>query len=379
MFIERSNLNMFKNYFKMENSGMFYSKSKIKHNMKKYFFLFLLANICLAVNAQTTSDKEPYLTKSLSGESVNNVKVETSGGNISVFGVNPSESRVEVFVSQNSNRLKSLSADELKTKVNEDYDLDVSVKNSKLTATAKSKHRINDWKKALNFSFKIYVPKNVTTDLVTSGGNIELTGISGNQEFTTSGGNLVLNAIEGKIKGTTSGGNISLRDSKDELDLTTSGGNIDAENSSGNINLSTSGGSIKLQGLKGNIKASTSGGNVGGATIGGDLSAHTSGGNISLYELNCGLKAGTSGGNIDVSVQNLVKDISINNSAGNVNLKIPKNKGIDLKLSANKISTESLENFKGTNNKDEIDGTVSGGGIPVTVDAGGGKINLVFN
>ena len=151
--------------------------------MKKYFFFLLLANICLAVNAQTKSEKEPYLTKSLSGESVNNVRAETSGGNISVSGVGPSDSRVEVFVSQNNNRLKSLSADELKTRVNEDYDLDVSVKDSKLTVTAKSKHRINDWKKALNFSFKIYVPKNVTTNLLTSGGNIELTGISGNQEF----------------------------------------------------------------------------------------------------------------------------------------------------------------------------------------------------
>ena len=275
--------------------------------MKKYFFLFLLANICLAVNAQNRSDKEPYLTKSLSGESVSNVLAETSGGNISVFGVTPSDSRVEVFVSQNNFKLKSLSADELKTRINEDYDLDISVKNSKLTVTAKSKHKIHDWKKALNFSFKIYVPKNVTTNLSTSGGNIELSGISGNQDFETSGGNLVLNNLEGKIKGTTSGGNIHLKDSKDDLDLTTSGGNIEAENSSGNINLSTSGGSIKLNGLKGNIKASTSGGNVQGSTIEGDLSAHTSGGNISLHELNCGLKTSTSGGNIDVSINNPCK------------------------------------------------------------------------
>jgi len=347
--------------------------------MKKYFLVFLLAAICLGIKAQSRSEREPYLTKSLSGEPVNNVMVETSGGNISVFGVDPAESRVEVFVSPNTNKARSLSNEELKAKVNEDYDLDVSVKNSRLTVTAKSKHKINDWKKALNFSFRVYVPRNVTTDLATSGGNIELTGISGNQEFNTSGGNLILKSLEGKIKGTTSGGNISLRDSKDELNLTTSGGNIDADNSSGNINLSTSGGSIKLHGLKGNIKASTSGGNVSGEIIEGDLSAHTSGGNISLHELNCGLKAGTSGGNIDVSVQNLVKNISINNSAGNVNLKIPKNKGIDLKLSGGKISTGTLENFKGTNNKEQIDGTVSGGGIAITVDAGGGKINLEFN
>src|SRR6476660_6242187 len=106
--------------------------------MKKYFLL-LLANIFLAANAQK-SEKQPYLIKSLSGESVSKVMVETPGGNISVSAASPSDSRVEVFVSQNNNKLKS-SVDELKTRVNADYDLDVSVKDSKLVVTARSKHR----------------------------------------------------------------------------------------------------------------------------------------------------------------------------------------------------------------------------------------------
>src|SRR5579862_8319771 len=148
--------------------------------MKKYLFLLLFANFCLAVSAQNKSEKVPYLTKSFSGEYVSSVTAETSGGNISVSGVGQADTRAEVFISQNGNKSKSLSADELKAKVEEDYNLDVSAKDGKLTVTAKSKHRINDWKKALNFSFKIYVPKNVSTNLETSGGNIELAGISGN-------------------------------------------------------------------------------------------------------------------------------------------------------------------------------------------------------
>ena len=44
-----------------------------------------------------------------------------------------------------------------------------------------------------------------------------------------------------------------------------------------------------------------------------------------------------------------------------------------------KISTGTLENFKGTNSKEEINGTLAGGGIPITVDADGGNINLEFN
>ena len=78
--------------------------------MKKIVLFLLLANICLAINAQNRSSKEPYLTRSLSGQSIKNVTAETSGGNITVTAMNSSEARVEVFVSQNGNLGSCLSA-----------------------------------------------------------------------------------------------------------------------------------------------------------------------------------------------------------------------------------------------------------------------------
>lgn len=346
--------------------------------MKKYFLLLTLAAFSFATNAQNKLDKA-YLTKSFSGETINKVISETSGGNIIVTAVSPSDSHVEVFVNQNNNSKKMLSDDEIKSRIDEDYDLTISANSGKLTVTAKPKHKITDWKKSLSFSFKIFVPKATEAELETSGGNIELTGLIGKKDFTTSGGNLILKDISGKTKGITSGGNIYLGDSKDDLDLTTSGGNINAENSSGDISVSTSGGSIRLNGLKGTIKAATSGGNILGENIDGDLLAHTSGGNIGLYKLTCSLKTSTSGGNIDVAINSLGKFVSINNSAGKVNLQLPKNAGVDLKLTAMKISTGKMDNFKGSLDKEEVNGSLNGGGVPVTVDAGGGKINLDFN
>ena len=346
--------------------------------MKKYFLLLLLAAAGFATNAQNKADKA-YLTKSFSGEAIDKVVSETSGGNIIVTAVSPSESHVEVFVNQNNSWKKMLSDDEIKSRIDEDYDLTISANSGKLTVTAKSKHKITDWKKALSFSFKIYVPNTTEADLQTSGGNIELTGLTGKKDFTTSGGNLILKDISGKTKGTTSGGNIYLGNSKDDLDLTTSGGNINAENSSGKISVSTSGGSIKLNSLSGIIKAETSGGNILGESIDGNLSANTSGGNIGLYKLTCSLKTATSGGNIDVAMNSLGDFVSIRNSAGRVNLQLPKNAGVDLKLTAMKISTGNMENFKGRLDKEEVSGALNGGGIPVTIDAGGGKINLDFN
>ena len=343
--------------------------------MKKYLILLFIVATYFSVNAQKT----PYLTKSFSSENISSVLSKTSGGNISVTAVNPSESRVEVFVSKNGSWRNKISDDELKSKIEEDYDLDISLNNGTLTASAKPKHNITNWKNSLSFSFRIYVPQKVSTQLKTSGGNIDLTGLSGEQEFKTSGGNLSLNSLTGNIQGKTSGGNISIKNCKDALELSTSGGNIQAGNSEGRIHLTTSGGSLQLKDLKGTINASTSGGNVEAETIEGELSAHTSGGNVSLQKLSCSVKASTSGGNIDVSVIHPGSYISLHNSSGQVRLTLPKNSGVDLKLNASKISTQNLENFSGTNKTDEINGTVNGGGIPVTVDAGSGKIDLFFD
>jgi len=342
--------------------------------MKKYFLFFLLASLQLSLAAQFKSDKEPLQTKSLSNESIKNIEAKTSGGSISVSGVNASEARIEVYVSPNNNK-NDLSKKEIEQRLKDKYDLDISVSNNKLTATAKSKERITDWKKALNISFKIFVPKNVSTGLSTSGGNISLTNLSGHLEFSTSGGNLDVDNVSGNINGRTSGGNINLENSKDEIELTTSGGNIDAKNCDGKLRLSTSGGSLNLKDLKGNTKATTSGGNVMGKNIGGDLITHTSGGSIHLSDLSCSLETSTSGGNIDVTIKELGKYVKISNSGGNIDIVLPKNKGLDLDLSG-RIASTHFENFNGKISETEVKGKLNGGGMPVTVDAGNGKVNI---
>jgi DUF4097 and DUF4098 domain-containing protein YvlB len=144
------------------------------------------------------------------------------------------------------------------------------------------------------------------------------------------------------------------------------------------MKLATSGGSLHLENLTGDINASTSGGSVIGKTIQGELSAHTSGGNVRLEDLSCSLETSTSGGHIDVAIKEFGKYVTITNSGGNINLQIPNNKGIDLKLRGDKINTATLTNFSGSVEDDEIDGKLNGGGVPVTVRAGSGRIKLAM-
>jgi hypothetical protein len=342
--------------------------------MKKFFLLTLITALSFSVIAQ---DKTPYMTKSLSSESVKSTEVQTSGGSISVTGVSAAaETKVEVYISGNNGK-NEISKEEIAQRL-EKYDLNVSVSNNRLTAIAKPKERNMDWKKGLSISFKIYVLKNISTDLTTSGGSISLTNLTGDQRFTTSGGSLHIDNVGGKMDGRTSGGSIDLKNSRDDIDLTTSGGSIKANNCDGKMRLTTSGGSLNLEGLKGDIKASTSGGSVNGRNIGGELVTHTSGGSIHLYDLACSVEASTSGGGIDVEIKELGKYVKLSNSGGGIDLQLPKGKGVDLDLSGNRIKTDQLGNFDGKIEDDNLQGKLNGGGVPVRVRSSSGRINLAF-
>jgi hypothetical protein len=343
--------------------------------MRKIFLLAIIITVSITVIAQ---EKTPYMTKSLSSESVKSTEVQTSGGSISVTGVNSAaETKVDVYITSNNGR-DNLSKEEIEKRLQE-YDLDVAVSNNKLTAIAKPKQRDFDWKRGLSISFKIYVLKNISTDLTTSGGSISLTNVTGDQQFTTSGGSLHVDNVGGKIDGRTSGGSIQLVNSRDDIELTTSGGSIDARNSEGKIRLTTSGGSLSLKDLKGDIKATTSGGSVNGRNVSGELITHTSGGGIHLSDMSCSLEASNSGGGIDIEMKELGKYVKISNSGGGVDLKLPKNKGVDLDLSGGRIKTDQLGNFDGKIEDDSVQGKLNGGGVPVRVRSSSGRISLTFN
>jgi hypothetical protein len=58
---------------------------------------------------------------------------------------------------------------------------------------------------------------------------------------------------------------------------------------------------------------------------------------------------------------------------------MPGNKGANLKLRGTRVNSDELRKFDGSVDKDRIDGTINGGGIPVNVHAGNGRVKLSFN
>src|SRR5688572_15218584 len=261
--------------------------------MKKLLGILVAGCFTCFIQLQAQTDKTPFLTKSLQVASIKNAKVQTSGGSITVEGITTGEQRLEMYVQPND-RHDDLTKEQIQKKLDEDYTIEISTANQQLTAIAKQKNKITNWKNALSISFKVYVPKNVSTDLNTSGGSISISNVTGEQDFRTSGGSLHATHISGKINGRTSGGSIDVSDANDDINLSTSGGSISAKDCSGKMKLTTSGGSLLFKRLKGTIEAKTSGGNVQGKEISGEIDAHTSGGNIDFEDISGSLDASTS-------------------------------------------------------------------------------------
>jgi hypothetical protein len=336
--------------------------------MKSLKLLFFLSLVAIASSAQNSL---PYLQKTVSANTLKIIEVKTSGGSIKLLGNSGNKLDVKVFVKSSNG--KDISQKEIEALI-ENYDFDVKFSMDKLLCIAKSKTNQNH--KNLLFNFEISTPKNVDIDLKTSGGSINIENLNGNLVFATSGGSLNLKNLNGNTTGRTSGGSIYLADTKGNTTLITSGGSIEALNTEGNLELKTSGGSLTLTNLSGKIEASTSGGSIYSENIEGSLEIKTSGGSIDLINISGDVWATTSGGGIKGNFTKLGKELSLKTSAGNINVNLPFNEGMDLDLKANKIKSEKLAKVSPNLGKGEIRGKVNGGGTLVTMRTGVGNITI---
>lgn len=339
--------------------------------MKKLIAIILFG---LISNLAFSQKDKPYFIKRFNSSEIKNLSVNTSGGGIMVEGTNDNETLVEVYIRGN-NWKNTLDKEEIEDRL-KDYTVSVQQNGDKLECIAKSKLQNMNWKKSLSISFKIYTANKINTDLNTSGGGIEMSNLSGDLNFKTSGGGLDLTSLSGKINGKTSGGGIKLKNCNDMVNLSTSGGGITAKNSSGNIVLRTSGGGLNLENLKGKINATTSGGGIDAEHISGELITSTSGGSIDLDDVGGNIKASTSGGGIHANISSIDNYLTLSASAGNISVDMPMSKGMDLDISAQRISHSSLNNFNGEVDKDRIVGKLNGGGAKVRINAGSGNVSI---
>ncbi|WPP51536.1 DUF4097 family beta strand repeat-containing protein [Catalinimonas niigatensis] len=303
-------------------------------------FVFSTAFLAQAGSLAPLDNEDPYMTKTFTINTPGKVMVRTSGGSITVSGHNGNDVEVKMYVKKNGSSSWFSSDDDIEEAL-EEYD--ISIRQDGNTVYAEAERRGRNWgNNNLSISFVLEVPQDISADLNTSGGSINLSKVEGEHNVKTSGGSLNFDEITGYTEAHTSGGSINISQYDGVMKGNTSGGSIRANNSKGELNLHTSGGSIVLEDVSGNIDA------------------HTSGGSIKAF------------------VNDLDEYLTLKTSGGSINAVIPQGIGVDLNLSGNRVNTK-LTNFTGQAEKNNIEGSMNGGGVPITLKTSGGSVNLDYH
>jgi len=195
-------------------------------------------------------------------------------------------------------------------------------------------------KESVSYKFRIVVPVQFSIKTMITGGDIDISTISGVVKVTTSGGDIELNGISGKIDAKTAGGNVEVRNSEGNVNLSTSGGDIEVLYTDGQITGTTSGGDIDIQYIEGNVNVKTSGGSIEFVNINGQtIVGITSGGDIEVEDVRGNMELKTSGG--DLIIEDLDGNLIGKTSGGDIKLESV-NGNVDISTSAGSIEGKEL-------------------------------------
>jgi DUF4097 and DUF4098 domain-containing protein YvlB len=167
-------------------------------------------------------------------------------------------------------------------------------------------------------TLELDIPKNVSLDASTGGGNIDASTIGGRATLATAGGNITAGNIGGPARLETGGGNIVAKSVAGELSANTGGGHITVGSVAGNATLHTSGGHIRVTSIQGTARLDTGGGNITLEHSGAELTAETGGGEIEVGEAAGLVRAKTGGGGI--RVVRVVGPTNLETSGGSIYL-----------------------------------------------------------
>lgn len=300
----------------------------------------LSTNLKVSITDSTdaiTVIQKPYLTQEYEVDTPGSLKIFTVGGNIDVEASSSyNKVRIELYVDRGFafwSQSKNL----------DNYRITTIKRDDEIVASVEQKKREQSFfGDRMNFSFKIYMPKEMSTQLKTLGGDISLRNVSGRQMMKTGGGS------------------ISISDIKGRLEAYTAGGNIDITNSRGTIYAQTQGGHISLDRAQGEMRLKSNGGRI--------VSERTSG----------TMLAQVGGGDIWADFVQVGKGINLETSAGNIHLEVPDHRGYELSLSGSEVEFSDAEDLRGEQSKGRIEGTYKDSGPPIDLNTNVGTITLTI-
>jgi DUF4097 and DUF4098 domain-containing protein YvlB len=321
--------------------------------MKNVLYLFA----CLLLSTSSVHGQDfPYSFKETYKVSTPaELELSSSDGSLEII---PTEgNQIEVYyIVRKAGKLQKVD----RKKLEEDFIVESESSTNSVTIRVKDKRQFSsfNFEQSIGVSFRVYVPKATTCNLVSSDGNIAFSGLEGDQRFKTSDGSIEISDISGGVTGRTSDGDIRMKKIK------------------GNVDVQTSDGTVELETVAGDVQASTSDGNIKLNTVKGDIAVRTSDGYINFQEISGSFKASTSDGNIKGNVVDLRKELNLKTSDGNIEVTVPQQLGLDLDIKGESIDVP-FKNFTGKFDKNYVRGQSNGGGIPVILTTSGGNVRLI--
>jgi len=162
---------------------------------------------------------------------------------------------------------------------------------------------------------------------------------------------------------------------------------VDAETGSGDIRMRDLGSRVKAHTGSGNIRGEsisapfvgqTGSGDIEVDLVGsGDIDVHTGSGSIRVRGIKGGLRAQTGSGSIEAA-GSVTGSWTLHSGSGNVTLALGSGNGcnLDLHTSSGSIHTDLPITVQGTVGKNQLRGTIKGGGPDVQVSTGSGDVDV---
>ncbi len=143
------------------------------------------------------------------------------------------------------------------------------------------------------------------------------------------------------------------------------------------INAQTGSGNQEIGSVDGPVRAQTGSGNIRIERAGGSLHAQTGSGNIQAASVGGEVRAQTGSGSVEVK-QIARADVSVQTGSGSVRLSLPQDAAytLDAHTGSGSISTAQPLTVQGKVGRNQLTGTVRGGGNSVTVRTGSGSIDI---
>ncbi len=171
-----------------------------KISSKKSFYLFIIFFSVIIFSSIELSAQKLLQDKEFNVDSGKRLIVDTPTGDIMVRTWNEEKVSVKIY----GNR-----------KAEDKVHFEFEETEEGVEVKAEKPNSFFNWFNSIKLKYEILVPQKFDLKLKTSGGDILVSDVEGNNEINTSGGDIKLRNLTGELKGKTSGGDIELESLKE--------------------------------------------------------------------------------------------------------------------------------------------------------------------